>query len=217
MTTLTNKTAVILGGAGRIGSAVAKEFERHGATVVIADTKVGEEWDISNHENIGRVVAVHPDIFVDCSGYGSDWIDHSRGIMHCVGIVAREMAENAGGSIVLTSSIYGIHGPDFRRYRDTQMDCPPDYSFCKAGVIGMTKNLATRYARQGVRVNCVAPGGVDMEETNPLFKARYENGVPMGRMATPADLIGAYLYFASDASKYTTGQTLIVDGGLTSW
>ena len=90
------------------------------------------------------------------------------------------------------------------------------YSTSKAGVVGLTRHLATHWAPAGVRVNALVPGGVRSGQ-NDTFIERYSQRIPMGRMAEAPEMAGALIYLASDASSYVTGQTLAVDGGLLAW
>ena len=136
--------------------------------------------------------------------------------------VGKRMIEQAaGGSIIQTSSIYGMLGADRRIYEGShylgqQISTPPVYAASKAGVIGLTRYLATDWARHGIRVNALVPGGVRSGQ-NDAFVERYSARVPLGRMAQVADLVGPVLFLASDASSYMTGQCLVVDGGLSAW
>ena len=135
--------------------------------------------------------------------------------------VGTRMAARGAGSIVQTASIYGVRGPDPRlyegsEYRGQPINTPPVYSASKAGVIGLTKHLATYWADRGVRVNTLTPGGVESGQ-NETFQARYGARVPLGRMARPDEMVGALLFLASDAASYVTGQNIIVDGGLSAW
>lgn len=136
--------------------------------------------------------------------------------------VGKKMVEQGiGGSIIQTSSIYGILGPDQRIYDQSLIDGQPMgsravYSFTKAGVIGLTKYLATYWAKNNIRVNSITPGGVYSGQ-NDKFVQQYSSRVPLGRMAEQQDIVGALIYLASDASSYVTGQNLIIDGGLHAW
>ena len=136
--------------------------------------------------------------------------------------VGKKMVEqNRGGSIIQTASIYGVLGPDPRVYENSfylgrLINTPAVYSASKAAVIGLTKHLATYWADQNIRVNCLTPGGVESGQ-NDSFKEKYSNRVPLGRMAQAEEMVGALLYLASDASSYVTGQNIIVDGGLSAW
>jgi NAD(P)-dependent dehydrogenase (short-subunit alcohol dehydrogenase family) len=135
-------------------------------------------------------------------------------------LVARESgklmkASSNCGSLVNISSIYGVVGPDHRIYENQQFKSFPGYSASKAGVIGLTKWLATWWG-ESVRVNCVTPGGVFNNHNNEFVKA-YSNRVPLQRMANRNELSGIVLYLLSDSSSYVTGQNFIIDGGMTAW
>lgn len=140
-------------------------------------------------------------------------------------LVAREigerMAARGRGSIIQTSSIYGSVGPDQRIYEGSvylgrPINTPAIYSASKAGIVGLTRHLATYWGDRGVRVNTLTPGGVSSGQ-NDVFDGRYSARVPAGRMASADEMVGALLFLASDASSYVTGQNIIVDGGLTAW
>ena len=140
-------------------------------------------------------------------------------------LVAREfggrMAKRSGGSIIQTASIYGVMAPDHRiydgsLYEGIPISTPAVYSASKAGVIGLSRYLATYWADKGVRVNVLTPGGVESGQ-NDVFQRRYSDRVPLKRMARADEMAGALLFLASDASSYVTGQNIIVDGGLSAW
>lgn len=136
--------------------------------------------------------------------------------------VGKQMvAQNQGGSIIQTSSIYGLMAPDKRIYEGShylgrQINTPAVYSTSKAATIGLTRHLAAYWADKGIRVNTLTPGGTESGQ-NETFKKLYSNRVPMNRMAKQGEMVGALLYLASDASSYVTGQNIIVDGGLSCW
>jgi len=136
--------------------------------------------------------------------------------------VGEHMVKNKiQGSIIQTSSIYGVVGPDQRIYEGSEylgmpINTPAVYSASKAAVVGLTKYLATYWGDKGIRVNTLTPGGMESGQ-NEVFKANYSRRVPLGRMGQPSELLGALLFLASDASSYVTGQNLIIDGGLTAW
>lgn len=136
-------------------------------------------------------------------------------------LVAREAgkrmkADGKGGSFINVSSIYGRHGPDHRIYDDQPFSSFAGYSASKSGVIGLTKWLATYWAKDNIRVNCLAPGGV-FNGHNEKFVEDYTNRIPLGRMAKPEDMIGILIYLLSDSSSYCTGSIYDVDGGLAAW
>jgi NAD(P)-dependent dehydrogenase (short-subunit alcohol dehydrogenase family) len=121
-----------------------------------------------------------------------------------------------GSSLINIASIYGVVGPDHRIYDEQPFQSFPAYSASKAGVIGLTRWLATWWAKDGIRVNCVSPGGV-YNGHDERFAAAYGNRTPMGRMAEREEITGILIYLLSDSSRYCTGQNFIIDGGLTSW
>ncbi|GHC35489.1 SDR family NAD(P)-dependent oxidoreductase [Aidingimonas halophila] len=133
----------------------------------------------------------------------------------------RMIEQGRGGSIIHTGSIYGHLGSDPRIYAGSEylgvgINTPPVYAASKAGVDGLARYLATQWAEYGIRVNTLVPGGVESGQ-NETFQSRYSQRVPLGRMAQADDLVGALIYLASDASRYVTGQSLFVDGGLSAW
>ena len=136
--------------------------------------------------------------------------------------VGKHMIEHGeGGSIIQTSSIYGVVAPDQRIYEGSfylgrAINTPAVYSTSKTAVVGLTKYLAAYWADKGIRVNTLSPGGVESGQ-NETFKQRYSERIPLGRMAQPDEMVSALIYLASDASSYVTGQNIIVDGGLTAW
>lgn len=135
--------------------------------------------------------------------------------------VGKQMKLQGGGSIIQTSSIYGVVAPDQRIYEGSEyngraINSPAVYSASKAAVVGLTSYLSTYWANSGIRVNSLTPGGISSGQ-NKTFDDKYSNRVPLGRMGNASELTGALIYLASDASSYVTGQNLIVDGGLSTW
>ena len=136
-----------------------------------------------------------------------------NGVFLCTQRCARHMLAAGGGVIVNVASILGMVGGG---------QVPQaSYTASKGAVVNMTRELAAQWARRGVRVNAILPGWFPSEMTADMFGD--ENGArwirrktPMGRAGEPAELTGALLFLASDASSYVTGATLAVDGGWTA-
>jgi NAD(P)-dependent dehydrogenase (short-subunit alcohol dehydrogenase family) len=141
------------------------------------------------------------------------------GLFLCCQAVVQPMLSQGGGVIINLCSIYGLVGPDQRIYQNTgpaPQYKPVYYSVTKAGVLGLTRYLATYYAGKNIRVNALTPGGVYDGHADEFVQA-YSSRAVLGRMARPDELNGALLFLASDASSYMTGANLVVDGGWTAW
>ena len=135
-----------------------------------------------------------------------------KGVMRVCRAAAPAMREAGRGSMIAVSSIMGVaYGWDEH----------VQYSAAKAGVVGLVRGLAVELAPDGVRVNGIAPGYIRtaqaLSEEHSLGPAGLEQAaefIPMGRVGEPEDIADVILFLASDASRYLTGQTVVVDGGL---
>jgi NAD(P)-dependent dehydrogenase (short-subunit alcohol dehydrogenase family) len=119
------------------------------------------------------------------------------------------MAERKHGSVILMSSVTALAGNAMIGL----------YGVSKAATIQLTRNLAVEWGHRNVRVNCIAPGLIKTDFAkalwgNPELRARVEQRTPLGRIGEPGDISGVALFLASNASKFITGQVLVVDGGL---
>lgn len=126
----------------------------------------------------------------------------------------------AGGSIVLFSSMYGQVAPAPAIYRAPMKANPIDYGLAKAALNQMIRYLAVYWGPQGIRVNGVAPGpfpNPGKYHGEEAFLERLKDRVPMGRVGRQDEMCGAVIYLASDASSFTNGHVLVVDGGWTVW
>jgi 3-oxoacyl-[acyl-carrier protein] reductase len=129
------------------------------------------------------------------------------GVFHCAQAVVPAMVQQGSGRIINTSSVSGIYGNVGQT----------NYAATKAGVVGMTKTWAKELGRKGINVNAVAPGFIETGMTAKVPEKVIEHMkmlVPLGRLGLPEDIANAYLFLASDESKYVNGTTLHVDGGI---
>ena len=179
------------------------------------------------HNNAASKSADPRDFFVPFEDFDFDvWRQvmsvNIDGVFLVAQAVGKQMlAQGHGGSIIQTSSTYGLVGPDFGIYEGSEyMGCkittPAAYAASKGAVVQLTRYLATYWGDKDIRVNTLVPGGIDSGQ-NETFQKNYGARVPLGRMADVDEMVGAVIYLASDASSYMTGQMVVVDGGWTAW
>ncbi len=256
MFNLEGRVAVVTGGAGLIGSALAQGLATFGAHTFIADidAATAERYaaelagkglqcsaialDILDVASISAAIeevmskAGSLDIWVN-SAYpkSKDWgmifekvsIDSWRTAVDsqmtsyclCCRQAAEAMRPQKRGSVINLGSTYGMVGPDFTIYEGTALTMPAAYAAIKGGIINFTRYLASYYAKDGIRFNCISPGGVENNQVTS-FVEKYVAKTLLGRMARPSDIAGAAVFLASDASSYVTGHNLVVDGGWTA-
>jgi NAD(P)-dependent dehydrogenase (short-subunit alcohol dehydrogenase family) len=147
---------------------------------------------------------------VDMSEGGWDAIirENLKSVFLCSQAAVKVMLTQRGGSIVNVASIAGLEAHT--------LSAP--YGAAKAGVINLTKTMAIDLAKYNIRVNAIAPGYIDTPGVKQLFGDQPEavKRIPLGRLGQPEDIACGVIYLASDASLYVTGETLIIDGGLTA-
>jgi 3-oxoacyl-[acyl-carrier protein] reductase len=234
----TGKTVLVVGGTTGIGNGIACGFRDAGAEVHIWGTRAslsdyaGEGADLDRLAYMqmdvtdeARVAACAPafdrlDVLVCSQGlavYGRQEFEldtfarvidvNLKSLMACA-TRFHEMLRTAQGAIIFINSVGA-----FRATRGN-----PAYAASKAGALGLTRVLAQAWAREGVRVNAVAPGLVDTRLTkvtmdHPDRLAERLKGIPAHRLGTPDDMAGAALFLASPLAAYIHGQTIVVDGG----
>ena len=159
-------------------------------------------------------------IFSRCPEDIKNLIDiNLTGPLFCCKAVAAQMMSQKSGKIINIASIAALVGRDRRMYhKNAKMEQPIDYAAAKAGIIGMTQDLAGFLAPYGICVNAISPGGFDKGDLPDGFVQDYSNATMLGRMGMMgSDIKGAALFLASSASDYITGQNLVVDGGFSKW
>jgi NAD(P)-dependent dehydrogenase (short-subunit alcohol dehydrogenase family) len=206
---------------------------------------LGIAMDQSSHTDIARAArqglswsAGRLDILVNNAGGGSgasvarlferapEDIDamlntNLAGVVHCCRCFGPAMARDANvrgsASIINIASVAAIVGRDRRVYAAHDLNGQPvDYAAAKAGILGLTRDLAAYAGPMGIRVNAISPGGFARPDMKPGFVQDYSERTVLGRMGEDGrDLNGAILFLASSASDYVTGQNIVVDGGFT--
>lgn len=136
-----------------------------------------------------------------------------KGTWWCLRYEIDHMLANGGGNIINMSSTSGVAGNGFGMTA---------YAASKHAIVGLTKSIALEYAKQNIRINALCPAFVEtlmvdsICEKNPKLRRRFEACQPMGRMAKPEEIADAVLFLSSDESKFITGNSFIIDGGLTA-
>ncbi len=240
---LKGKTAVITGGTRGIGFAVAKKYLDNGANVAVAGSRpetvekalaalaeygervMGISPDLCSPEEVAASFASVKarfgslDILINNAGVSSrtplyDYtleefsriIDiNLKAVFVCSQAAARLMREQGGGSIINASSMVSEYGQP--------SGC--GYPATKFAVDGLTKSLSRELAKDGIRVNAVAPGVTKTDMVAALPKEmvdRISAGIPLGRPGEPEEVADAYVYLGSDMASYVTGTVLRVDG-----
>jgi len=209
------------------------KLQKLGLDVIYKQMDIGSEESIDNFisycmDKFGRIDALVNTAFPRSKDWGEheqlfsfkSWkenTDKHLGGYYLTSIkVAEIMKKQRNGSIVNFGSISGSVAPDFSIYDGTDMVKQIPYSVIKAGIHMMAQYIATYYGKYNVRSNAIAPGGVWVHQPEPFVK-NYEKKTPLGRMASPEDIVGPVIFLVSDAASYITGHVLMVDGGWTTW
>lgn len=235
----TGKTALVVGGSSGIGNGIAQAYRAHGANVHVwgtraaaADYASDEGSDLTGlgytQVDVGDFDAIKAapdyeslDILVLCQGMVlykrqefaiegfAKVVDiNLNSLMACAAKFHDALAK-ARGTLITVSSTAAFHSTKGN----------PAYNASKIGALGLTRTLGEAWAGDGIRVNGIAPGLVATKMTkvttdNPKRLEASLQGIPLGRLGTPADMAGVALFLASPLSAYVVGQTIPVDGGL---
>jgi len=204
------------------GARVAQEIMDDGGEAVGIGCDVSSGADVKDalakvQESLGA-----PDILVNNAGITkdallvrmdeADWDDvlrvNLRGAFLMTKAVARGMMKARWGRIVNVTSVVGMGGAAGQA----------NYAASKAGLIGLTKSVARELGSRGITCNAVAPGFIETDMTGGLpeeTRAQAIAAAPAGRLGTPGDVAGVIAFLVSDEAAFVTGQTIVVDGGLT--
>jgi cyclopentanol dehydrogenase len=246
-----DKVIMITGAGGGLGSEMARVLGRHGAKVWLLDldgekgqaaadeirAAGGEAWfvkmDVTSEEDWKNAIREATDtcgrldVLVNNAGINirkpveemniDEWctmmkVNTGSAFLGCKYAIP-VMREQGGGAIINTSSVCGLIGHKYT---------PEAYTASKGAVTMLTKAIASRYAKDGIRCNSIHPSTVDTPFVQVLFKdpqrkAERLGEVPLGRLATAADVANAVLYLASDEASFINGVALPIDGGVTCY
>jgi len=245
---LQGQTAIITGGARGIGAAVAKGMAQSGAHIALFDrdadavhelakqlseqgfTAHGYTVDVTDEDSVEAAMqaVVERSGRIDClfnnAGLAirkpslelsvEDWqkvLDvNLTGVFLCARLAARHMVKRQSGCIINTASIMGLSGGGL--YPNIS------YQSTKGAVVNLTRSLAVEWAKEGIRVNAIAPTWVRTDfikplTDNPELLGKLNAMTPMGRIAEVGEIVGGVIYLASPAAGMVTGHTLAIDGG----
>ncbi|MFC4115949.1 SDR family NAD(P)-dependent oxidoreductase [Nonomuraea zeae] len=238
---LDGRVAVVTGGAGGIGSAIAADLTALGARVVVADVDLRGAEKVAAGLTGARAVAVDlasaADVERFCEAAGPvDVLVHNAGVSVVEAFVESDPADwdlmwqvNLRGPMLLTKLLLpGMMAREWGRLVFVSSDGARAgsggegaYAATKAGLFGLAKTLAREAARHQVTSNVVCPGPTDtpmlrrISEAEPGLVGKLARGIPLRRLGTPADVAGLVAYLCTDRAAYITGQTLSVSGGVT--
>ncbi|MBM68504.1 MAG: 3-oxoacyl-ACP reductase [Haliea sp.] len=231
----TGKKVLVCGASDGIGYGVAKAFLEAGAEVAITGTRSEGDYDndfsgmqfhslnIQDPEAISALATKFDalDVMVNCIGSvlwkKAEFEREGFEKILCINLTGamqlctefHDLLQASGGNIVNLDSVVSIR-PALNN---------PAYSASKAGLVQLTKALAMKWGRNGIRVNSVAPGMVPtkltVNQSSREQEEQFRKTNPLGRFGTPQDIAGGVLFLASPMAAYVTGQQLVIDGGST--
>ncbi|SFF58222.1 NAD(P)-dependent dehydrogenase, short-chain alcohol dehydrogenase family [Halobacillus alkaliphilus] len=246
-----SKVAIITGGGSGLGQSTALRLAEEGVRIAVVDIdEEGGNETVDRVKNLGvDAIFVKADVsksdevkkYVDqtveafgsidyffnnagISGSGANFLDtdineiekivgiNLLGALYGVRYVAEVMVKNGGGSIVNTSSSAGVIG----------QDTVVTYSATKHALVGLTKSMVAEYAKDGLRVNAIAPGPTETPmvktyfDANPKMKESAESGIPQKRLGTPEEVAELVTFLLTSSAQYINGEVIRIDGGFTN-
>ena len=242
MKRLNNKVIVVTGGSGLLGKTFIRKIEDEGGRAISIDIRLLEsginhqyQCDILDkkqlQDTVSQIIQDHHKIdgwinnaYPRTEDWGNKWENieldswRSNVDMHMNGYflgcqsISEIMKKQKSGVIINMSSIYGFLAPDFSIYEGTSMTMPAAYSAIKAGIINLSRYLASYLGEYNIRVNAVSPGGI-WDNQPESFVKNYELRTPLKRMGKPEDISPMVAFLLSDEATYITGQNIVIDGG----
>ena len=256
---LTNKTILIAGGAGYLGSQLCEAILLHNGNVCIADIDLEKtnflKHVLSKKFPKSNIFSTNLDIknensIIECVNKTHKHFNNINGLVNATygatGKVLEELTAKEfndaneinltgsfllsrhtiakmkdGGSVIMFASMYGIVSPKPNLYPDGINPNPIEYGAGKAGLIQLTKYLASHYGPNNVRVNAIAPGPFPNIKKNDNYNQEFldnlKDSTMLKRLGESQEIAGPIIFLLSQASSYITGQVLKVDGGWTAW
>ena len=242
MNDLKNKNIIVTGASGGIGNSVIKKLNAAGANILASGTRIEKlneikekyknikilKFDISQSnkieefiENATKQLGGNLDCIVNNAGITQDNLAIRMSIEEWQKVIdinltstfliskfaIKKMLKNKNGSIVNITSVVGHTGNVGQA----------NYTASKAGIIAMSKSLASEYAKKNININCISPGFIKTAMTDKLddkFKETLLTKIPAARLGEPDDIANAVLFLCSGQSNYINGETLHINGGM---
>ena len=242
MSSLENKNIIVTGASGGIGNAIIKKLNETGANILASGTKIEKleelkknfegikilKFDISQSDKIEEFIENATgelggslDGLINNAGITQDnlairmTLDEWQKVIN-VNLTStflmskfaiKKMLKNKSGKIVNITSVVGHTGNLGQA----------NYTASKAGIVAMSKSLATEYAKKNININCISPGFIKTAMTDKIddkFKEVIISKIPSARLGEPDDIANAVFFLSSDLSNYINGETLHVNGGM---
>ena len=242
MSSLENKNIIVTGASGGIGNAIIKKLSEAGANILASGTRIEKleelkknfegikilKFDISQSDKIEEFIENATgelggslDGIINNAGITQDNLAIRMSLDEWQKVIninltstflmskfaIKKMLKNKSGKIVNITSVVGHTGNLGQA----------NYTASKAGIVAMSKSLATEYAKKNININCISPGFIKTAMTDKIddkFKEVIISKIPSARLGEPEDIANAVLFLSSDLSNYIHGETLHVNGGM---
>ena len=242
MSSLENKNIIVTGASGGIGNAIIKKLSEAGANILASGTRIEKleelkknfegikilKFDISQSDKIEEFIENATgelggslDGIINNAGITQDNLAIRMSLDEWQKVIninltstflmskfaIKKMLKNKSGKIVNITSVVGHTGNLGQA----------NYTASKAGIVAMSKSLATEYAKKNININCISPGFIKTAMTDKIddkFKEVIISKIPSARLGEPDDIANAVLFLSSDQSNYINGETLHVNGGM---
>ena len=242
MNSLENKNIIVTGASGGIGNAIIKKLSETGANILASGTRIEKleelkknfegikilKFDISQSDKIEEFIENATgelggslDGIINNAGITQDNLAIRMSLDEWQKVIninltstflmskfaIKKMLKNKSGKIVNITSVVGHTGNLGQA----------NYTASKAGIVAMSKSLATEYAKKNININCISPGFIKTAMTDKIddkFKEVIISKIPSARLGEPEDIANAVLFLSSDLSNYINGETLHVNGGM---
>jgi 3-oxoacyl-[acyl-carrier protein] reductase len=242
MSSLENKNIIVTGASGGIGNAIIKKLSEAGANILASGTRIEKleelkknfegikilKFDISQSDKIEEFIENATgelggslDGIINNAGITQDNLAIRMSLDEWQKVIninltstflmskfaIKKMLKNKSGKIVNITSVVGHTGNLGQA----------NYTASKAGIVAMSKSLATEYAKKNININCISPGFIKTAMTDKIddkFKEVIISKIPSARLGEPEDIANAVLFLSSDLSNYINGETLHVNGGM---